>query len=474
MAGLVGLGVGEVVVAARGVSLVDNVGRTLVDWSPRPLVDLTVELLGSRDKTAIRIGVSAAVIATVTGLAGLPSRTRTPAIAALAAATASLALRRPPRSTMATVAAATAGAAVTGVGLSRSPAGVCGDAALAVLGGGLMVAARALLARGRRQHSKLIHAANASPCAGAMPDEAPDDGAEAPAGLAPLITPIGQFYVTDVNLGAPLVDPEGWRLSVRGLVTRPQRWSLAELVAEAEEFDAVMVCIHNPVGGHRVGNGRWRGVPLRAVLERADPSARATTLVTRAVDGFTASFPLEPLRTGEWTGYVVTGLNGEPLPARHGYPARVFVPGVYGQYTGAKWLAELELTAGPHTDYWSPRGWPLLPAWVQPHARIDVPATGAHAGRTVSVAGVAWAPPHGLAGVEVRADGGRWQVADLARELAPSSWRRWRAALDLAPGAHAVQARAISRSGEVQEGRERPPFPLGASGWHTITVRLSP
>jgi len=150
-------------------------------------------------------------------------------------------------------------------------------------------------------------------------------------------------------------------------------------------------------------------------------------------------------------GYVVIGLNGEPLPSEHGFPARVFVPGIYGQYTGAKWLAELELIAGPHKDYWSPRGWPH-----------------------VHVAGVAWAPPYGLACVEVRADHGSWQAADLARELGPSSWRRWQAALDLAPGTHAVQARTVSRSGEVQNGHERPPFPLGASGWHTVTVTVSP
>jgi len=233
------------------------------------------------------------------------------------------------------------------------------------------------------------------------------------------------------------------------------------------------VCIHNPIGGDRIGNGRWLGVPLRAVLERADPSAQASMLITRAVDGFTASLPLAPLRSGEWNGYVVVGLNGEPLSAQHGYPARVFVPGIYGQYTGAKWLSELELSAGPHNDYWSPRGWPHQPAQVQPQARIDVPAHRTLSGGATTIAGVAWAPPYGVNGVEVRASDGPWQTADLADELAPASWRRWMATLDLPPGAHTIQARAISRSGDVQGGRERPPFPLGASGWHTVTIRVA-
>lgn len=469
VAGLAGLGVSEVVAAIGGSSLVDTVGRAVVDWSPRLVVDLTVEVLGSRDKAAIRIGVGAAAIGTATALAGLPANVRPPAVAALAIATAGLALRRPPRSWATIIAAAASGAVATAIGLRRAPASLRGEAAVALVGGGGLLAARARLARRHRQHDTLNEAAGRSRQSAAMPD----DGAKPLSGLSPLITPIGDLYVTDVNLGTPLVDPDRWRLAVTGLVARPHRLSLAELAAQADEFDAVMVCIHNPVGGHRVGNGRWLGVPLRTVLERADPSNRATTLVTRAVDGFTASLPVQPLRSGEWSGYVVIGLNGQPLPARHGFPARVFVPGIYGQYTGVKWLSELEFVAGPHADYWSPRGWPHRPAWIQPQARIDVPAAEASAGSAATVAGVAWAPPHGVGGVEVRADDGAWQQADLARELAPSSWRRWRATLDVAPGTHTIQARAISRSGEVQHGGQRPPFPLGASGWHTITIRVS-
>jgi DMSO/TMAO reductase YedYZ molybdopterin-dependent catalytic subunit len=477
MAGMVGLGLGEVAAAAQGRSLVDALGRAVVDWSPRSLVDLTVDLLGSKDKAAIRIGVGATMIATTIGLGGLPARVRTPTVAGLAVATAGLSLRRPPRSPLATVSAATVGAVATSVGLSRRPVSAPGAAALAGVGVGALTTARLLLAHQRRQHGQLSRRAlgpDRWPNGGAVPD----DGIEGQPALSSLITPVDQFYVTDVNLGAPLVDAEHWQLALTGLVARPQRVSLADLAADAEEFDAVMVCILNPVGRGRVDNCRSLGVPLQTVLERENPPRSATTLVTRAVDGFTTSLPLDPLLAGEWPAYVVIGLNGERLPAEHGFPARVFVPGIYGQYTGAKWLAELELTAGPHSDYWSPRGWPHQPARVQPQARIDVSAPGtvscAASGRTVNVAGVAWAPPHGLAAVEVRAGQGSWHPADLARELGPSSWRRWQAALDLAPGTHAVQARAISRSGEVQDGRERPPFPLGASGWHTVTVTVSP
>lgn len=429
--GILGLGLGELAAAVAGRSLIDALGRAVVDGSPRQVVDLTVQVLRGKDKPVIRIGVGTVVIAAI------------------------------------------AGAVAIGGGIRRVPTSTRSQAALALLGVGSLATARLLLAGQRHRHRRQNH--------GAQPSDwwpggysAPDDGLGEQPNLSSLITPTDRFYVTDVNMAAPLIDARDWRLTLHGLVARPHSLSLGDLAADAEEFDAVMVCIHNPVGGGRVGNGRWLGVRLRTLLERVDPSASADTLVTRAVDGFTTSLPLDPVRTGTWNAYVVIGLNGEPLPAEHGFPARVFVPGIYGQYTGAKWLTELEFTSGPHTDYWTPRGWPHGPVWVQPQARIDTPRGATLPPHSASIVGVAWAPPHGVASVEVRADHGSWQQADLARELAPSSWRRWHANLDLAPGTHLIEARAISRSGEVQEGRRQRPFPVGASGWHSVTVRILP
>jgi hypothetical protein len=147
---MAGLGLGEITAAARGRSLVDALGRAVIDWSPRPLVDMTVDLLGSKDKTAIRISVGASMIGATVGLARLPPRVRTPAVAGFAAASAGLSLRRPPRSPLAAVSAATVGAVATSVGLSRSPDSARGDAALALIGAGSLAAARSVLARQRR------------------------------------------------------------------------------------------------------------------------------------------------------------------------------------------------------------------------------------------------------------------------------------------------------------------------------------
>jgi len=83
----------------------------------------------------------------------------------------------------------------------------------------------------------------------------------------------------------------------------------------------------------------------------------------------------------------------------------------------------------------------------------------------VAVAGVAWAQTRGVAKVEVRADGGAWQPADLATEVNLDTWRMWRAELDLKPGNHTVQCRATDKTGYVQTEATADPAPDGATGW---------
>ncbi|MEU7141117.1 molybdopterin-dependent oxidoreductase [Nocardia sp. NPDC046473] len=464
--GVAALGVGEAIAATRGGSLIDTLGRALIDVAPVPVVEAAVAVSGRHDKTVTRLGVAAGVVAGALGLGALPERLRTPVAVAAGAGAAALATRLPTRSTS-TVAGAVAASGVLAAGLRRRPHGL-GALAWLATGAGMFAAAHTLQHDLDRKQDNDIRRIGPMGALGVVPQ----DGLEDEPGLSPLVTAAHRMYVADVNLRPPRIDPAHWRLSVTGKVAHPLRLSLDELADDAVEFDAVMVCLHNHPGEGRAGNGRWFGVPLADLLKHAIPESDATRLVTRAVDGYTISLPLDPLRSGEWPAYVVIGMNGEPLTPAHGFPARVFVPGLYGQYTGAKWLGELELTDDTHADYWWRRGWPAGPLAVTPQARIDVTAPGRAAAGTTTIAGVAWAPPHGIADVEVRIDEGDWRPADLATELAPAAWRRWRIAVQLPPGDHRIQARATSRSGEVQEGRHRAPFPTGPSGFHTITIQV--
>lgn len=465
--GLGALGAGELIAATRGGSVIDGVGRLLADTAPIPVVETTVAMAGRYDKETTRAGVVLGTVAATAGMAVLPQRLRAPAAAAFGAGAAALALRGANQS----VPAAFGGLAAAGVlraGLRRLPTTAGGELLWATAGAGLLAAAETLIRRADRRHTERVRQLGPM---GSHPSMA-EDGFGTEPGLTPLITKAGRFYVADVNSRAPRIDPGQWRVAITGKVAHPLRFSLADLAEQAVEFDAVMVCVHNTPGAGRAGNARWFGVPLTALLEHAMPDATATRLVTRAVDGYTISLPLEPLRTGEWPGYLVIGMNGEALPPEHGFPARVFVPGLYGQYTGVKWLAELELSDDTQVDYWWKRGWPRDALWVRPQARIDVAAAGSDGPGKTTVAGVAWAPPRGVAGVEIRVDETDWLSVELGAETAPAAWRRWRTVVDLPPGTHTIQARVTGRSGEVQDGAVRAPFPQGPGGFHSVTVTI--
>jgi DMSO/TMAO reductase YedYZ molybdopterin-dependent catalytic subunit len=302
----------------------------------------------------------------------------------------------------------------------------------------------------------------------------PADGNLPVAGISPLFTPNESFYVTDVSARPPRVDPDSWRLRITGLVERPLELSLEDIESLGlTELDATLVCVHNPVGGDRIGSARWVGVPLARLLDEVGVSAEAEQLLARSVDGFTAGVPVERIRSGA-PGLLVVGMNGEALPFEHGFPARLIVPGLWGADANTKWLAELELTTWDAvSDYWDRRGWPRQPSFVQPAARIDVPVNRAVLEPGVNaVAGVAWAPPEGVDGVEVQVDGGEWHPAELGDELTPTLWRQWRFDWDAAAGEHLLRVRAVGRRRRQPDGSE-PPYPVGSRGYHQRRVTVA-
>lgn len=278
------------------------------------------------------------------------------------------------------------------------------------------------------------------------------------------------FYRIDTALMVPQVPAETYQLKITGLVEREMELSYRDLLdRDLVEADITMTCVSNEVGGKLAGNARWLGLRLDTLLDEAGIRLGADQIVGRSVDRYTCGFPVAALDGRD--ALVAIGMNGEPLPVEHGFPARLIVPGLYGYVSATKWLAEIELTTFAAFDhYWVGRGWAAR-APIKTQSRIDTPAPldRIPPGPT-AVAGVAWAQTRGIERVEVRIDDGAWQLAELTAELNDATWRQWRFTWMAAPGRHDIACRATDGTGQTQTETRAQPIPDGASGWHSIVV----
>jgi hypothetical protein len=227
------------------------------------------------------------------------------------------------------------------------------------------------------------------------------------------------------------------------------------------------------VGGPYISNGRFIGVLMRDLLAEAGVHPGADQLLSTSVDGYTAGTPVSAL-TDDRGSMLAIGMDGQPLPVEHGFPARMVVPGLYGYVSATKWVTDMELTTfGAKQGYWVPRGYSQL-APVKTESRIDVPQSFARVNAgSVVIAGIAWAQTKGIARVEIRVDGGRWQDAQLATEVTKNSWRMWRVFVDLKPGNHRVESRATDDTGYVQTQDQAGEIPDGATGWHSVSFSVA-
>jgi len=350
--------------------------------------------------------------------------------------------------------------------------GVAAAGAVLALGASRVVSAGSRVVTAAREAVRLPRPATTAP---ALPAGVDFGGPGAVPGLSPYVTPNAEFYRIDTALIVPQVDPGDWSLTVTGLVDEPFTITWDDLLAlPLEEHDVTLTCVSNEVGAGLVGNARWLGHPVRELLARAKPQAGADMVLSRSTDGFTAGTPLEVLQDAGRASLLAVGMNGEPLPTEHGFPARLVVPGLYGYVSATKWVTELKVTTfAADQGYWTPRGWSALGP-IKLSSRIDVPRPGDDlpAG-AVTVAGVAWAQHTGIARVEVRVDDGAWQEAELAPVVGPDTWRQWRVDWDATKGDHTVTVRATDADGNVQVEAEAPPAPDGATGWQTIPLTIT-
>lgn len=146
-------------------------------------------------------------------------------------------------------------------------------------------------------------------------------------------------------LGVPKIDVEKYTLSVTGEVDNELVLTYQDLLALKQVSRSVPL----PLLDRPAQPAVWTGVPLAEVLNQAGVKKRADRILFRCAEGFETSFPVKDAYREDMI--LATGVNGQPLPRRNGYPLRLVAGGKY-DYKWAKWLTEIRLIRGDHRGYW--------------------------------------------------------------------------------------------------------------------------
>jgi DMSO/TMAO reductase YedYZ molybdopterin-dependent catalytic subunit len=320
------------------------------------------------------------------------------------------------------------------------------------------------------------------------------------------VTPTDRFFRRN-HFRIPELDASAWRLEIGGLVRRPLSLSLDDLRRRDIVSQVVVLeCagngrnLYNPVaqgeqwGLGAVGNAKWTGVRLADVLARADIRDDAVEVVFRGADRGPASDSPEPIAferslsvaDARNSGALLAfAMNDEPLPARHGHPVRLIVPGKYA-VAAVKWLTHITVTGKPFDGFFQAEHyvfeWRHGDAVVRepvadPRVRalITAPASGDQLpDRAFTVRGVAWSGASPVTRVAVSVAGGQWQPARLVGNPDRHSWQRWE--LPVRPGGAGelkIRARATDGAGRTQPAQpEWNRLGYGGNFVHEITVRL--
>ncbi|WOJ96229.1 molybdopterin-dependent oxidoreductase [Congregibacter brevis] len=313
-----------------------------------------------------------------------------------------------------------------------------------------------------------------------------------------VITPNDAFFVRYHLANFPTnIDPETFRLKVGGHVDKPLSLSLTDLktMTDAQEVVAVNQCSGNSrgyfeprvfgaqLGNGAMGNARWTGAPLRAVLNSAGVRKGAQHVVFNGLDkpvlnttpDFQKSLEIDHALSAE--PLLAWSMNGVDIPFLNGYPLKLIVPGYFGTYW-VKHLSEITVLDGMFTGqdaYFMTKGYRLpdndchcvepgdAPSDTRPISRIPVRSfvTSISTGdlmpvkRDIELRGIAFDGGSGINRVEVSIDNGQlWQQAKLGNDLGPYSFREWRLRTQFpVKGATTVRVRANSKRGETQPER---------------------
>src|ERR1700738_3279856 len=298
---------------------------------------------------------------------------------------------------------------------------------------------------------------------------------------ANVITPNDAFFVRYHLADVPLnIDPDAFAVGIQGKVDKPMKLSLADLKKmPAVDMVAVNQCSGNSrgffeprVAGGQLGNGamgnaRWKGVSLKAVLDRAGVQKDARQATFNGLDGpivdktpdFVKALDIDQARNGEVM--LAYSMNGQDLPFLNGFPLRLVVPGYYGTYW-VKHLSEITVIDSVFDGFWMKSAYRIpdtpcgcvepgtAPKETIPINRFTVRSfiTNVTDGAKlkpggIALKGIAFDGGKGIKEVAVSIDGGNsWTPAKLGKDLGKYSFREWRLPVKFSAGNHELKVRA--------------------------------
>ncbi|MFE3174701.1 molybdopterin-dependent oxidoreductase [Amycolatopsis sp. NPDC059090] len=470
------------------------VGNGAIDLTPVQLKDFAVRTFGTHDKLVLLSGMAVVMVA-VAAVAGMLSA-RSPVIGAAIIALFGLVggfavYERPDLSAVALL--APLASLVTGVAvfllLHRiaprkdivAGSGSSGASRRSFLlgGAGVVVGVGAFggagqLISGTRDATASREAVGKLVPATIAP-AIPADADFAKLGTPAFLTPNPDFYRVDTALSVPQVRTEDWSLRIHGMVDKERTYSYSDIRNRPlVERTITMTCVSNEVGGDYVSTSNFVGVDLADLLGEAGVRPGAEQLFCTSVDGWTSGTPVEAALDRSRGAMLAIGMNREPLPLEHGFPARLVTPGLYGYVSATKWVVDIEVTTWrARQAYWLKRGWSEQ-APIKTESRIDTPKGFATVpAGAVRLAGIAWSQHNGIEKVEIRVDNGDWQPVTLSAEVNLNTWRMWWTQIAVKPGTHQVFVRATDKTGYTQTDQRAGTVPNGATGWHSTTFIAS-
>ena len=290
-------------------------------------------------------------------------------------------------------------------------------------------------------------------------------------------TPLDIHYRIDINAGRAPHFPDDWTLQLTGLVDEDVSLSLEDIRANYEPMDQLVTlsCISNSVGGSLIGTTRWTGTSMQNILADVPMMETASHIKITSRDGFFEIISIEDIMNDERI-MLTYEWDGVPLPGRHGFPLRIYIPDHYGMKQ-PKWIDAMEFIDEWEEGYWVRRGWDRE-ARVKATSVIDTVAVSftyeneETAEMMVPIGGIAYSGARGISKVEVQIDDGEWMEAELREPLSDLTWVLWRLDWAFTPGEHTFRVRTQEGDGTPQIEEIADKRPSGATGIHRETVEL--